>query len=194
MADLDGGQLLSEIEHVYPKLGIFLRTKVQPAINAIGRAAGVAPVGEVTAPLPPQVVSVSTAGEMMHVSITDNAPLQRGARYFTEVATNPAFSSPIVIDHGASRTSHPFPLPTNDSKGVPQNFYVRSYSQYPGSAPSKPVTHGGAVPIPIVMNGSTSMTLLASTGSGTAAGNGSQGGSGLGRVLLRPAVAAKRTV
>lgn len=194
MADLDGGQLLAEVENTWPKLGILLRTKFQTAVNSVAQAAGVSPVGEVSAPSSPQAVSVAVAGEMMHVSITDNAPAQRGINYFTEVANNPSFSQPIVIDHGASRTSHPFPLPTMDSDGNTQSWHVRSYSQLPGSQPSKPVVFGGTSPTPVAMAGATRLTLLPSTGSGTASGNGQSGGSGLGKVLLRPATGPKRQV
>lgn len=195
MANLDGGQLLAEVEQQWPKLGILLRTKFQTAVNTVAKAAGVAPVGNVSTPSSPQGVNVAVAGEMMHVAITDNAPLQRGVRYFTEVANNPSFSQPIVIDHGASRTSHPFPLPTMDSSGNTHNWYVRSYSQLPGSQPSKPVAYGGDTPTPVSMAGSTQLTLLPSTGSGTGSGNGQQAGSGLGKTLTRAApAAAKRTV
>ncbi len=194
MADLDGGQLLAEVENQWPKLGILLR-RFQKATNDTASAAGVAPVGQVAPPAAPQGVSVAVAGEMMHVAIADNQPLARNVRYFTEVANNPSFSQPIVIDHGASRTSHPFPLPTKDGSGNTHNWYVRSYSQYPGSAPSAPVVHGGTSPTAVQMSGSTQLTLLPSTGSGTAAGNGQQGASGLGKTLLRGAVQpAKRSV
>jgi hypothetical protein len=194
MADLDGEQLLAEVENTWPKLGILLRTKFQTAVNAVAQAAGVAAVGQVAAPSSPQAVSVAVAGEMMHVAIADNAPLQRNIRYFTEVANNPSFSQPIVIDHGASRTSHPFPLPTMDADGNTQSWFVRSYSQYPGSQPSKPVVFGGNNPTALTMAGTTRLTLLPSTGSGTAANNGQQGASGLGKVLLRPATGPKRQV
>lgn len=194
MADLDGGELLTEIENQWPKLGVLLRTKILPAVNSVAKAAGVAAVGQTSPPSSPQAVSVVTAGEMMHVAITDNAPLVRNVRYFTEVANNPSFWQPIVIDHGSSRTSHPFPLPTMDSDGNPHKWYVRSYSQYPGSDPSAPVVHGGDNPTPVTMAGTTQLTLAPSTGSGTAANNGQQGGSGLGKVLLRPASGPKRQV
>lgn len=193
MADFDGGELLTEVENQWPKLGVLLR-KFQTATNATARAAGVAPVGQVSPPSSPQGLTVATAGEMMHVSIADNTPLQKGVRYFTEVANNPSFSQPIVIDHGASRTSHPFPLPTMDNDGNTHNWYARSYSQMPGSDPSKPVVFGGSNPTPINMQGTTRLTLAASTGSGTAANNGQQGGSGLGKLLLRPASGPKRQV
>ena len=194
MADLDGGQLLDEVENIWPKLGVLLRSKLIPAINQLGSAQGVAPVGETSPPSSPQAVSVATAGEIMHVSISDNQPVSRNVRYFTEVANNPAFSQPIVIDHGASRTSHPFPLPTMDGSGNKQNWYVRSYSQYQGSQPSKPVVYGGTQPIAVNMTGSTQLSLLSSTGSGTADNNGQQGGSGLGKVLQRPLSGPKRNV
>lgn len=193
MADFDGGELLTHVENTWPKLGVLLR-KMQTAVNSTAQASGVAAVGQASPPSSPQAVSVAVSGEMMHVSIADNAPLQKGVKYFTEVANNPSFSQPIVIDHGASRTSHPFPLPTMDNDGNTHNWYVQSYSQLPGSDPSKPVVFGGTNPTPVNMAGATKLTLLPSTGSGTAANNGQQAGSGLGKVLLRPASGPKRQV
>ena len=136
---------------------------------------------------------MKVAGEMAHVQIQDNAPIQKGIRYFTEVATDPSFTRPLVIDHGASRTRHPITLPTKDDSGSTVKYYFRSYSQYPGSDPSPPQVYGGASPTAVTMAGSTQMTLLPSMGSGTGAGNGSQGGHGLGKVLVRPEVGPKRT-
>jgi len=193
VADLDGGQLLAEIENTWPKLGVLFR-KYQTGINAIASAAGVAAVGQVSPPSSPQAVNVKVSGEMLHVSINDAAPLKKGIQYFTEIANNPSFSAPLVIHHGASRTSHPITLPTMDDDGNAHSFYARSYSQYPGSDPSTPVVYGETSPIPIAMAGTTKMTLLTSTGSGTASANGQQGGSGLGKVLLRPATGPKRQV
>jgi hypothetical protein len=194
MADVDGGQLLADIERRDPKLGQLLRTRVIRGINNLGQNLGADPVGFGDAPNPPNGVQVKVSGEYAHVQIQDNNQLNKHVRYFTEVSTNPQFSQPIVIDHGASRTSHPFPLPSNDDGGTPHTYYFRSYSQYPGSKPSAPVVHGGINPIGTQMTGSTNMTLLPSTGSGTAAGDGQSGGSGLGKVLIRPTPAPKRKV
>lgn len=195
MANLDGGQLLAEVEKTWPKLGILLRTRVIPAINSTAQAAGVAPVGNIAAPNPPNGVSIKTQGEMVHVSIADNNQLQRGVHYFTEADTSPAFSQPIVIHHGPSRTAAPFTLPTKDDSGNTHTWYFRSYAQYPGGSPSAPVALGGNQnPSGVTLGGSTQLTLIPSTGSGTASGNGQSGGSGFGKVTVRTVPAPKRNV
>lgn len=148
------------------------------ASSAVGRLAPPPPINGVS-------VKVSPNGEQAHIQIADNGNIQQGIRYFTEIANNENFSQPIVIDHGTSRTSHPITLPTQDDDGSTHNWFARSYSQLPGSDPSPPVVYGGKSPTSFTMNGSTKLTLLPSTGSGTAANNGQQGGSGLGKQLRR---------
>lgn len=195
MADAQGGDLLAEVSKEWPRLGTLLRTRVFTAINAVAKNAGVSATGNAQAPDPPNSINVKTTGEMVHVSIADNNQLQKGVHYFTEADTNPAFTQPIVIHHGPSRTGAPFTLPTNDDAGAAHNWYVRSYSQYPGSHPSPPVAFGGnANPTPITLSGATNMTLLPSTGSGTAPGNGQTGGVGFGKVTLRPVPSPRRAV
>jgi hypothetical protein len=193
MADLRGGQLLSDIENQFPKLGIFLRSKVLPAINTIGRNAAVAPVGQIAAPAAPGSVNVKVAGEIAHVTIDDPSAVQRGGQYHVELATNPQFSQPHVEHLGSSRGRF-INLPTNADDGTPHTWYARAYSQYPGSQPGAFTYHGGDEPAGFTMGGTTNMTPLPSTGSGTASSDGQQGGSGLGKVLLRPAPAPKRLV
>ena len=194
MADLNGGEFLADLLNKDVRHGMLLQ-KIIKAVNTLGQAAGVAPVGQLPAPTPPDGIQIAASGEMLHVSVTHNAPLNRGIHYFTEVSTNPAFSQPVVYHHGTSRTPPPFPLPTKDGSGNTVNYYARSYSQYPGSAPSSPVVHGGTgSPTPITMGGSTQLTLLPSSGSGTAPANGQSAGQGFGKQSTRPAVGPKRSV
>ncbi len=187
MSQLPGNDLLAHIEDQHPKLGIYLRQYVVPAITTTATNAAVSPTGTVASPQQPSGISVAAAGEMVHVSITDNAPVSRGVNYFTEISPNdPTFRQPIVFHHGASRTPPPFPLPSKDSTGTAIKYYLRSYSQYPGSPPSAPVVHGGAAnPTAVTLGGTTQLDLLPSTGSGTASGNGTQGGQGLGKFPVR---------
>jgi hypothetical protein len=192
MADFDGGQLQAEVKNVWPKLGILLGQH-EAAINTVGQNAAVAPVGEIAAPSRPGAVNVKVAGEIAHITIDDPQPLQRGAQYHVELATNPQFSAPHVEHLGSSRGRF-ITLPTNDDTGAKQTWYARAYSQYQGSQPSTFTYHGGDAPTGFQMAGATNLTPLPSTGSGTASNNGQQGGSGLGKVLLRPAVTPKRAV
>jgi hypothetical protein len=182
---LDGGRLLSKVMQRDPEQGQ-LHQNIIDAINRLAQNSAVSAIGEIQPPKAPDSVSVKVAGEFMHVSINHGGQLQKNVRYFTEVSTTPTFSAPIVIDHGSSRTSHPFPLPAKDDAGAAQSYYVRSYAQYPGSQPSEPTVVGGTgAPTAHTMTGSTQMTLLPSTGSGTAANNGQQAGAGLGKTLTR---------
>lgn len=179
--NLDGGRLLNEVSLKDPRLGQLLQNVID-GVNRLGVNTGASPVGDVQAPKPPDSVSVKVAGEYMHVSISHGGPVERGIRYFTEVSTTPSFGQPIVIDHGSSRTPHPFPLPTKNDSGATVTYYVRSYAQNPGGPPSEPTVVGGVgSPTGFTMSGSTQLTLLPSSGSGTAPNNGQSAGQGLGR-------------
>lgn len=174
---IDGGSLLASLWAKDPDLAQTLQTIVDGA-NKIAQNAGVSATGDITPPKAPDTVAVKVSGELMHVAITHNGPLQRGIRYFSEISNDSSFGQPIVIDHGTSRTSHPIPLPTfPDGGGTKTGYHVRSYAQNPGGPPSgKTVAQGG----PFTMGGTTQMTLLPSTGSGTAPSTGQSAGQGLG--------------
>jgi hypothetical protein len=194
MADLKGGQLLSEIENVWPKLGVFLRQTVLPGITAVAQNAAVAADGEIAAPGAPASVNVKVSGEIAHVTISDAQPLQRGAQYHVELSANDAsFAQPHVEHLGSSRGRF-VTLPTNDDAGAPIQWRARAYAQYQGSQPGAATYFGGSAPTAFTMAGATNLTPLPSTGSGTASNSGQQGGWGLGKVLFRPAPAAKRAV
>lgn len=145
-------------------------------------------------PAPPPVagVDVKTSGTgLVHAVISDPAPIiSRNVQYFLEYDTNPAFSQPHVEHLGASR-SRVLRLPGKTDGGDAQTFYFRAYSQYLGSKhPSSPVVYGSpTVPSAVAPGGSDTLTLIPSTGSGTAANSGLEGGSGLGKVLHRRLVA-----
>jgi hypothetical protein len=194
MANLSGGEFLNEIYQNDSRLGTLI-SRIIKAVNQTASSSGVAPVGQSSPPTAPEALKVTAAGELAHIQITHNAPINRGVQYLTEVSTNPQFAQPLIIDHGCSRTSHPINLPTKTAAGATHSYYFRSYSQYHGSPPSDYVVFGGSgSPTPVTMIGSTQMDLLPSTGSGTASPNGSQGGSGLGKVAQRPAQGPKRQV
>ena len=155
-------------------------------INQVAKNAGVSATGDIVAPKPPDSVTVSTGGEHVHVAIAHSGPVQRGIRYFTEVgwdtAGNPNFGQPIIKDHGTSRTPEPFFLPAKDGGGNIHHYVLRSYAQNPGGPPSMPTLAQGG---PFTMTGTTELTLLPSTGSGTAPSNGQSAGQGLGKNQLR---------
>lgn len=194
MSALGGDDLLAQIENAYPKLGVYLRSYVVPAIQNTARNAGVSTNGKIAAPTSPESISVSTAGEYMQVTVNHSAPIQKGIQYITHISTNPQFSAPMIHDHGSSRAPVPFPLPTHDATGAAQSYYVRTIAQYLGSDPSPPTNYGGASPVAVTMSGATAMTLQAGTGSGTGSADGQQSAVGLGKSLLRAAPAPKRSV
>lgn len=179
-----------------PEFGKYLvsaLTKLEDSVNLIGRHVGVNPTGGLPAPSPVQGLAVKAASGFVHVAITDNSPANKNLQYFVEYDTDPAFKQPHVIDMGASRTHPPFALPANNDGAAAQSFYFRAYSQYHGSPAGKKVNFGGTAPTAVSPGGTVNMTLLPSTGSGTASPFGTQGGQGLGTVISRPQVGPKRT-
>lgn len=180
-----------------------LFSRIIDAVNQLAKNAGVTAVGKASPPPPLDSVTVSGSvpsngvitvpnSEILHWTIQHSQAIQKGIRYFSEIATEPNFLAPHVIDHGTSRSAF-LTLPTNDSSNVKQTYYLRSYAQMPGSDPCKPTVLGGlSGAIGIQMGGTSQTSLLPSTGSGTAAANGSQGGKGLGIDLNRPAPRPKR--
>jgi hypothetical protein len=199
---LQGGQELSYVNQRDSYSGS-LFSRLIAAINQLAKNSGVAAVGKVSPPPPINSVTVSGSApsngiitcpsELLHFTIQHTQAVQKGIRYFSEIATEPSFLAPHVIDHGASRSAF-ITLPTSTTGSVKQTYYLRSYAQMPGSNPCKPTVLGGlSGAIGIQMGGSSKTDLLPSTGSGTAAANGSQGGHGLGIVLDRPAPAPKRS-
>lgn len=185
---LPGNDLLQEFENqggAAAKLGIFLRRYVLPTVQSVARSAAVGPTKQLPPPAPPESIGVTTAGELMQVVINHNAPMIRGARYFTEISADRTdFVGAIVKDHGASRSPEPFYLPTKTAAGATHNYYIASYVQYPGGPPSAPVYWGGATPVAVNMSGATEMDLQPGTGSGTAT-NGGQTLQGLGKAAIR---------
>lgn len=181
-----------------------LFARIIKAVNSLASNTAVAAVGKVPPPSPVDTISVkgtlannviTCPGEILHFTLTHNSAIQKGIQYLSEWDTNPNFSQPHVIDHGCSRT-HTMTLPTFQDDGhTPNTYYLRSYAQYHGSDPSKRTVLGGLTnATQIVMSGKTALTPLPSTGSGTAAPNGQQGGKGLGTVLYRPPQGPKRNV
>lgn len=183
---------LRQIPGVGQYLGEALR-KIQEGLNNLGKHVAVDPTG--TAPAPPiiQKLDVKTSGTgLVHAVISDNNPIQKNLHYFVEYDTSPAFAQPHVVHLGASRSMPPVTLPAMDDNGNPQTFFFRAYSQYPGSHPGPVVHFGGTTPSSVDPGGTQQMTLIASTGSGTAQSSGQEGGSGFGKVLNRPAIGPKR--
>lgn len=151
------------------------------AIDNVAKTAGVAMNGDLTPPPPVNAINVKASGELIHATISHAAAVNRSINYFLEADTSPSFTQPHVMDLGASRT-HIFHLPSLNDSGNQQPWYLRAYAQYPGSKPSTPTVLGGlANPTPVMLLGSTKLSPLPPTGSGTASTTGQQGGAGKGR-------------
>lgn len=184
-----------EALRAFPEIGQHLAdalVKIQASTNQLGGHLGVDSTGNVPPPAPVQKLEVQTDGQgLIDASITDHNALHRNIQYFLEYDTDPNFTKPKVKHLGAGR-HHSVVLPDKDALGNPQQFYFRAYSQYLGGGPSKPIAFGGETPAPVAPGGAHQLTLLPSTGSGTAQTSGEEGGSGLGKVLFRPATDVKR--
>jgi hypothetical protein len=190
VSKLTGGKMLAQLNKTNPDLGA-LFSKLIDAHNHVAAQAGVDPVGQAATPPPPQNVNVTVTGEQTHIRVTDNNPTNRARTYFTEVHTDPNFTSPkMVIQHGATRDAQ-VQLPTLNSSGVMQAYYLRTYSQTPGSPPSSPVPY----PVPVTMDpaGTTQGDLPASAGSGTSPASGTVSAQGFGSYPTRKATGVKRS-
>jgi len=201
-SDLAGGQELSVIAQRDFNTGNLLK-RIIDAVNSVSRNIGVAAVGKLDPPPPIQSINVqgtqsgnviTASSEHLHWSINHTQEISRGVQYISEIATESNFLAPHVVDHGCSRSGF-LHLPALDSNGKVQTYYLRSYAQMHDSNPQKPTVLGGlAGATQIQMTGTSKMSLLSSTGSGTASHTGMQGGKGLGVELTRPAPTTKRSI
>jgi hypothetical protein len=181
---LTGGRSLTRWIQENATQGTLLQ-KIINGVNTLADNVGSSAIGRLSPPPPIQGLNVVTGGEYAHITINHNAAIRQNIHYFVEVATNPQFSGAHPIDYGTSRTRDPIHLAPLDSNGDAQTWYARGYCQYPGSDPSEPVNYGGVAPTGISTTGTTRLTWNPSTGSGTAANNGSQAGWGFGKIQVR---------
>jgi len=188
MAKLSGGRMLAKLNRENPNLGA-LFARIIDSHNHMAEQLGVAPVGQNVAPPSPNAVDVTVTGEQAHVRITDNSATNRARTYFTEVHSDPSFSKPLVVkSSSASRSLEPITLPTFDSGGLMKAYYIRTYSQDPGSPPSKPVDY----PTYVTLDGATQGDVPSAQGSGTSTPT--QSAQGFGVAPTRPATGPKRAV
>ena len=180
-----------------PSIGNYLGNALQllqDGINNLGKNIAVDPSGTIPSPPTIQQLTVKTNGTgLVHGVINDSNPISKNLHYFIEYDTSPSFPQPHVIHLGASRSMSPVTLPAQDDNGNSQKFYFRAYSQYPGGHPGLAVHFGGTTPTAVDPGGTQQMTLIPSTGSGTAQNTGQEGASGFGKVLTRIGQTQKRT-
>jgi hypothetical protein len=145
--------------------------KMVAAVNAASQNAGVDPSTPAPAPSPVASVMVQAANGWFDLAITDPAVSRPGLFYFAESDVTPAFSAPRVYFLGASRNLY--------VQLGNQTLYWRAYSQYVGSAASRPVTFGSPAKA-VVGGGSAGPTPLPSSGSGAVSNGVVRGGNGFG--------------
>lgn len=177
---LDVNSFITEIRIQNPRMALML-DKMVSAINQTANAIGVDSTAFQSAPHAPQSIQVKAANGLVHVTVTDGSQRSRALNYFVEHDVDPGFSNPHVAQLGAARGVF-LNLPALDDNGEAQNWHFRGYSMLPGSEkPSAPVYFGPAhAPTPVSVGGTTQLTPLTSTGSGTASTSGQQGLSGFG--------------
>ena len=181
---LSGGRALTKWIQENPRQGALIQRLIT-SINTLAENTASSAVGRIEAPPPINALNVKVSGEYAHVTIDHSGEIQQGVHYFVEAANNENFIGAHPIHFGTSRTRDPLHLPALDDGGSPQNWYLRAYAQYPGSSPSAPVAYGGPSPTPITTTGTTQLSLLPSTGSGTASNSGQQIGWGFGKIQRR---------
>lgn len=160
--------------------------QIQTAVNQQGQAIGVDSSSHTTPPDAPNAIDVKAANGTAHVVLTDNNQRNRALHYFVEASTDPSFPDQQTHTEylGPGRSKF-FPLPGNDDSNNPQPWYFRSYSMHLGSEQrSAHQTFGGsATPTPVTVGGTTQLTPLSTTGSGTTV----QSGQGFGTSQLSKA-------
>lgn len=195
---IDAGQFLAQLRQAtsWEQARSGLHVLLSNVISQIGNGfdqAGIQTAGKVQAPDPVENLNVVANNGTVHAVLTHNAPVNKQVHYFVEADTNPSFSQPHVFHLGTSRSLFTA-LPTKDGSGATIPWVFRSYAQYPGSDPSDHTYFGTQFnPTAVTVGGTAQFTPLPSTGSGTAAANGTQGGQGFGKVLARPAIGPKRS-
>lgn len=192
---LDVTKFLKEMRNLHPHLGLLFEQLID-GLNGIANHLGMDPKGKTQPPDPHQALNVAAGTDHVHVTITDNSQVKKNVQNFIEWSVNdPAFQFPHVEYLGPSRGKM-LALPAKDGTGAVISYYFKSYGQYFGSDAQSKHTYFGSklAPTAVTLTGASQLTPLASTGSGTGLPDGSQSGSGLGRVLQRPAQGPKRRI
>lgn len=191
---IDSSQFLKKIKNENPFLGNYLESMFDSINVALGHM-GIDIKGKKQPPPPIAGLNVASGSDHVHVTINDSSTVAKNVQYFVEWSANdPTFAQPHVEDLGASR-GKVLPLPAKNGSGGTQTYYFRAYSQYAGSDPQAKKAYFGSsgAPTAVTLTGSSTLNLLPSQGSGTGRADGTQGGSGIGFVLQRPAVGPKRS-
>ena len=190
---IDSSQFLKLLKNRDPLIGNLFEGFFDQFNVALNHA-GIDIKGKVQPPAPIAGLNVAAGSDHVHVTINDASQINKNVQYFVEWSANdPTFAQPHVKDLGSSR-GEVIALPAKTAGGVQQKYYFRAYSQYMGGDPQSKHAYFGVRgnPTAVELTGSSTLDLLPSQGSGTGRADGTQGGAGLGFVLQRQTVTAKR--
>ena len=190
---IDSSQFLKAIKNKDPVRGTYLESRFD-SVNVALNHAGIDIKGRVQPPAQIAGLNVAAGSDHVHVTINDPAQINKNVQYFVEYSVgDPSFSQPHVEHFGATR-GRVIALPAKTGAGAMQTYYFRAYSQYVGGDPQSKHIYWGqrGNPTAVTLSGSSMLNLLPSQGSGTGRADGTQGGAGLGLVLTRATVTAKR--
>jgi hypothetical protein len=179
---LDLGEFLTDIRATLGGRVASALQKIQDAINQTNTVNGTDPTQHTDPPAAPNAINVSAGSDHVHVTLTDHTQRPRAQNYFVEWSANdPNFLAPHVEHFGASR-GRVLALPAMDGDSNPISYYFRGFSGTLGAKTASPKIYFGSnmSPTPVTLSGSSTLDLLPSQGSGTAATNGQQGGQGFG--------------
>lgn len=184
---IDLGKFITEVRSAGRQIPVMNRLalaleQLQDGVNQVGTATGTDPNAHTAQPAPPSAISVSSGSDHVHVTLQDTAQHSRAENYFVEWSANdPSFMNPNVEHLGASR-GRVLALPAKDGSNNTINYYFRGYKHSLGATQaSNHVVYGSpTTPTAVTLTGSSKLTLLTSTGSGTAPTNGQKGGQGFG--------------
>jgi hypothetical protein len=183
---------LKELRSSQPHLALLLQNIID-GVNSTATQLNIDPNGKVSPPPSLEALNVVANNGTVHATLTHNAPINKNIRYFVEADTDPSFSKPHVFDLGTSRSLFTS-LPNKNGDGDVKPWHFRSYAQYSGSDATEKTYFGDAItPTAVTVGGTAQFTPMPSTGSGTAAPDGQQPGTGLGPVQIRAEVGPKRS-
>lgn len=176
---VDLSAYLTQIKNERPREGVALQI-LQDAVNQLALAVGADPTQHIEPPHAPQGINVAAGSDQVHVTVSDSSQRSRALSYFVEWDTDPNFPQPHMEHLGTGR-GRVLALPAMDADSNPYTYYFRTYSSYLSSKTASPkLNFGGTVPTPVTLSGASQLTLLPSTGGGTASSTGQQAGQGFG--------------
>lgn len=184
---IDFGDFITEVRKAGQQIPVFNRLALllqghEDAINQLGSATGTSPNDHIGQSDAPSAINVAAGSDHVHVTLSDTSQHSRALNYFVEwTANDPSFLAPNMEHLGVSR-GRVLALPAKDGSGATISYYFRGYSHYLGAQQASKHAYWGsaAAPTAVQLTGSSRLTLMTSTGGGTAPTNGQRAGQGFG--------------